>query len=136
MSILDTAVNLLNQQLHTDVDASAAGDALTSLLGGDGQGGLDLAGLSTRMLQEGGLGDVLQSWLGDGSNAPINADTVRSLLGDANIAEFARRLNIDPETASARLSDLLPRVVDQASSGGELQAGLGGLLGAAKSFLK
>ena len=136
MDILDTAVNLMNEQLNLDVDAETVSSAVNSLLG-DGQGGVDLAALSSRMMSSGGLGEVLQSWLGDGANSPISADTVTSLLGEGGLAEFASRLNIDTDTAASSLSEVLPQLMDQSSSGGELLGGLGGgLLDAAKSFLK
>jgi uncharacterized protein YidB (DUF937 family) len=139
MNILESAVGLLSEQLSKNVDPQSASSALTSLLGGDGKGGVDLAGLVTKMSQEGGLADTLQTWLGDGSNAPINSDTVRSLLGDARVAEFASKLNVDLDAAAGSLSDLIPKMVDQASTGGELRdsaGGLGGLLDVAKTFLK
>jgi uncharacterized protein YidB (DUF937 family) len=139
MNILESAVNTLSQQLNKGVDAESTLSALTSVLGQDGKGGLDLSGVVTKMTEQGGLADTVQSWLGDGGNAPINADTVRSLFGDERISEFASKLNIDTDAAASSLSSLLPEVMDKASQGGQLLdsvGGVGGLLDAAKSFLK
>ena len=139
MNILESAVNILNQQLDKGVDPQSTVSALTSALGQDGEGGLDLSGLVTRMTQEGGLMDTVQSWLGDGGNAPISADTVRAVLGDERVKAFASQLNIDTQAAADSLSQLLPEIVDKASEGGQLRegsGGLGSLMDAARSFLQ
>ena len=139
MNILESAVNILNQQLDKGVDPQATVSALTSALGQDGKGGLDLSGVVAKMTQEGGLMDTVQSWLGDGGNAPINADTVRSVLGDERVKAFASQLNIDTQSAADSLSKLLPEIVDKASQGGQLREGTGGLgnlMDAARSLLK
>lgn len=111
--------------------------ALSGLLG-DGQGGIDLAGLASKMAQSGDLGSILNSWLGDGANDSISADKIMSLLGDANVADFAGKLGTDSATAANSLSQAVPKMLDGGSSGGSLLdavGGVGGLLGAAKSFL-
>jgi uncharacterized protein YidB (DUF937 family) len=54
------------------------------------------------------------------------------------VSDFASTLGTDTDTAAAGLADVLPQMMDQASSGGNLldaAGGLGGLMGAAKSFL-
>ena len=57
-------------------NSDAIGDVMGSLLGGGaegGAGGLDLGGL-VNGLKEKGLGDVADSWLGDGENADDKGD--------------------------------------------------------------
>jgi len=91
------------------------------------------------MSQNGDLGAVLSSWLGDGANRPISADTIASVFGQADIAKFASQLGVDPTTAQRGLAQALPQVVDKASSGGNLLdsvGGVGGLMGMAKSLLR
>lgn len=61
------------------------------------------------------------------------------LLGEGEISNFASKLGTDSATAAGGLADVLPQLVDQSSQGGSLldaAGGLGGLMGAAKSFLK
>lgn len=137
MEISEIGAQLLSENLGLDVDANTIATALSGLLG-DGQGGIDLAGLANKMTQNGDLGSLVSSWLGDGANGAISADSLTGLLGEGGVASFAQSVGIDPANAAQGLADMLPQVMDQASSGGSLleaAGGLDGLLGAAKSFL-
>jgi uncharacterized protein YidB (DUF937 family) len=138
MDLLATGAQLLSSRLGLDIDTDSIARALQNLLG-DGEGNLDIAGLARRFASEGGLQDALHSWLGDGENASISADTILSILGRGEVATFADQVGTDTETAASGLSDVLPQLLDRASSGGELLSslgGAGGLLGMAKSFLR
>lgn len=138
MDLVQMGAELLSKQTGTQADTNAIGNALSGLLG-DGQGGIDLAGLASKMASSGELGNVLSSWLGDGANSSINAESIMSLLGDSNIADFASKLGIDSQSAAGGLADVVPQLMDKSSSGGSLLdsvGGLDGLLGAASSFLK
>ncbi len=104
--------------------------------------GLDLSGIITQ-LQQGGLGAVVASWLGDGANEPASPDALVNALGQDKIAAFAERMGLSQAQALSGLQALLPQVIDQSSSGGQLipaaqgQASLGSLLGGLTSnFLK
>ncbi len=137
MDILKMGTDLLSSSLGDSVDSSQLRAALSGLLG-SGEGGLDLGSLAAKMASSGQLSSVLGSWLGDGDNTGISADTVSGLLGQANVASFADKLGIDSSTAASSLAEVLPKMMDKSSSGGNLLdsiGGVGGLLGAAKSFL-
>lgn len=125
----------LGAQLFSKSQGGSSGldlNALQSALGGViGEGDkLDLAGLVSNM-QSGGLGSILESWLGDGSNNPVSPEQIGELLGSDKIASFAASLNIDPDSARAGLSQVLPEIVDKASSGGSLLDVVGGADGLA-----
>jgi len=139
MDIVQMGVDLLSKQMGSSgADANSLSNALSGLLG-DGQGGVDLAGLASKMASSGDLGNILNSWLGDGANSAITAESLTGLLGDSKIAEFASQLGTDPQSAANGLADVLPQLVDKSSSGGSLLdsvGGMDGLLGAARSFLK
>ncbi len=137
MDVLQLGVKLLSEKLGTQVDADTASAALSNLLG-DGKGGVDLAGIASQMASSGDLGAIVNSWLGDGENSPISAESVQSLLGGEQLSAFASQLGTDSGSAAADLADLLPQLIDKSSSGGSLldtAGGVNGLLGAAKSFL-
>lgn len=138
MDLISKGAELLSQRLGLNLDANTVQSALTQLLG-DGSGKIDFAGLATRMASSGELGAVLNSWLGDGSNASISAESIMGLLGRSEVSDFASRLGTNTEAAAGGLADVLPQLMDKASSGGSLlesAGGLGGLMGAAKSFLR
>ncbi len=119
------------------LDLSSLTSALSGLTGGnDDNGGFDIGSLLGKM-QEGGMGDVAQSWLGDGDNAELSDDHVTSMFGSDKISEFASQLGVSQEEAVGGLREALPQMVDNASSGGSLLdsiGGIGGALNIAKSL--
>jgi uncharacterized protein YidB (DUF937 family) len=138
MDLMQIATQLLSDKLGLQLDNATVSSALSSLLG-DGQGGVDFASLAGKMASSGELGNIVSSWLGDGANSSISADSIMGLLGDSNVADFAGKLGTDTGTAAAGLADVLPQMMDKASSGGSLlesAGGLGGLMGAASSLFK
>jgi len=138
MDLMQLGTQLLSENLGLQVDANTVSSALSGLLG-DGQGNVDFASLATKVASSGELGNVLSSWLGDGANQAISPESILSLLGNSNVADFASKVGTDSTTAASGLADMLPQVMDKASSGGSLLesvGGLGGLMGAASSFLK
>ena len=136
MEILKMGAEMLMQRLGTSVDSDTMMSALSGLLG-DGEGGLDLAGLASNMMSSGDLGSMVQSWLGDGANEGISPASLMSLLGENKIADFAGKVGVDTSTAASGLSDVLPTMMDKASSDGNLLDSIGGaesLLGMAKKL--
>lgn len=133
MDLIEMGTQLLRQQLNIDVDAATVNRALSQLVG-DGQGGIDLAGLASAMMQNQDLGALLGSWLGDGANQSISAGKVEEIFTSEQLGQFADRLGIGSQEAARGLADVLPQLMDKGSSGGSLLdqfGGATGLLGAA-----
>ncbi len=101
--------------------------ALSDLIGGEG--GFDLGSLIGKM-QGGDLLGLAQSWLGDGDNQAIDANQIMSLFGSEKISAFAAQLGLSESEAVGGLSDAIPQMVDNASSGGSILDSVGGLEGA------
>jgi uncharacterized protein YidB (DUF937 family) len=78
-----------------------------------------LAGLVSAF-QEKGLGGVASSWVGAGSNLPISASQISSVLGSGQLADIASKLGVSQGDASGQLANLLPQVVDKLTPGGEI----------------
>jgi len=117
----------------TGLDVDDIANALSKLIG-NGEGGLDLGALVGGLSQN-GLGEIVGSWLGNGENRSISADQLTELLGSDKVSEFASQLGLSEESAKGALVDLLPQVVDQATSGegtimDEMLAQVGGPQGA------
>ena len=117
----------------TGLDSNDIGNALSNLIG-NSEGGLDLGALVGGLSQN-GLGEIAGSWLGNGENASISMDQITDLLGSDKISEFASQLGLSEESAKGALSDALPQVVDQATSGensmvDQMLAQVGGASGA------
>lgn len=87
----------------------------------------------------GGLASIASSWLGDGGNESINTAQLQEAFGDDKLSAFADNLGVDQENTTQGLSNILPSLVDQGSSGGSLLdsvGGLGGALGMAKNCFR
>ena len=95
---------------------AAEGEA-QSLIGGAVEkavpGGLD--GLLSK-LQEGGLGEQVSSWLGDGQNLPVSADQLQSVLGDEHVQRIAEHLGLPADQLLQGLAEHLPGLVAQQAS--------------------
>lgn len=111
------------------LDLGSLTSAFSSLTGDSEEGGLDIGSLLGRM-QEGGLADMAQSWLGDGDNQAIESNQITEMFGADKISEFASRLGVSEDEAVGGLQDALPQMVDNASSGGSLLDSIGGISGA------
>ncbi|MFK7830359.1 MAG: YidB family protein [Congregibacter sp.] len=128
--------SMLSEKLGVNLDSDAISGALGGLLNNEG-GELDLTGLASKMASSGDFGNIVSSWLGDGANEAISADGIKDLLGSDKLADFAKRLGTDTNTAADGLAQALPEMMDKSSSGGsllEMAGGAEGLLGAAKKL--
>jgi uncharacterized protein YidB (DUF937 family) len=139
-------------------------DILTSTLGNSQQGGQPaqsgqaaliamamqyinsqpggLMGLLAKFQQH-GAGDVVQSWIGNGENKPIDPGTLTNVLGQDNVGALAQKAGVSGDQLSGMLAAVLPHLVDHATPNGEVPAngqldlssvlgslgGLGGLAG-------
>ncbi len=106
----------------TGLDIGDIAGALSGLFGSDsGEGGLDLGSIVGNLTggENGSLLETVSSWIGDGENAPIDADQVTDLLGEDKISEFADKLGINLDSAKQAIADALPEVVNQATPEGD-----------------
>jgi uncharacterized protein YidB (DUF937 family) len=79
----------------------------------------DMQGL-VNQLQQGGLGDQVKSWLGNGSNIPVTADQLRAALGNDQVKQIAEHFGVPVDAALKLLAEHVPAAVDQASPNGTL----------------
>lgn len=138
MDIMQIGVQLLQSKLGLGDDQS--GNLMSALSGLTGGGdGIDVAGLIAKMQDGGGLASLASSWLGDGDNEVMSGGQISELFGADKVAAFASKLNIGEETAANGLADVLPQMIDKASSAGSLLdsvGGVGGLMGMVGKFMK
>lgn len=107
------------------------GAVLGSMIGGGAPsaGGMGAGGGLGELLQQfqrAGLGDVVNSWVGPGQNAPIAPGQLGQVLGDDFVAGLAQRTGAAPDDLLGQLSQILPQMVDRATPEGRVpDAGLG-----------
>jgi uncharacterized protein YidB (DUF937 family) len=117
MGLLDQASDQL-KNLWARVEPGTLPAMMSALLAKSDTGGLQ--GMVDK-LKAAGLEDKVQSWLGSGSNLPINPEQLRAALGNEQVQQIARQLGLPVDEAMKLLADRLPTAVDQASPDGKLQ---------------
>ena len=146
MGLLDSVLGSAIGAMSGGGQGGGGGDMLMRVLGGllnqsGGAGGAGgLAGL-VQQLQQGGLGDAVQSWVGHGQNLPVSPEQLHAALGGDQVSAMAQEAGVPQDDLMAQLSQMLPGVVDKLTPNGDLPAGgtgnigdmLGGLIG---GFLK
>jgi len=125
MGLLDSVAGMVAGQAGGGGGQAALVQALVSLLGSQrGAGGLN--DLIARF-EQGGLGQVIGSWVSTGQNLPISADQLQSVLGSGNLGAIAQQLGLSHGEAAEQLSQVLPQVVDRMTPNGQLPAAGAGL---------
>lgn len=117
---------------------------LSSLLGGGEAGGASsLIGVAGQLIQQAGglqglastlqqhgLGDAVQSWIGSGANQSISGDQLNQVLQkaglDSVINNAAGKLGVDPGQLMNQVAQVLPHAVDHATPDGQVPASGGG----------
>jgi uncharacterized protein YidB (DUF937 family) len=109
MSILDSVIAAAEQ--HSEVNEQQHSTLVQSAMEMFG----NHAGLSGLLnnAQSQGMGNIVQSWIGAGSNQPVARQQVQGLLGQDRLNQIASRARIPPMIASAALSRILPVLVDR-----------------------
>lgn len=118
--------------------SGALGGMLGSLLGGSSkvqsQAGTQVAGGLEQFidsLKNAGLGEQVQSWMGNGENLPVSAEQLQNILGPSGfLSNIASKANVSEAEAAGGLIDLLPALINKLTPNGQIDAGdIGGILG-------
>jgi uncharacterized protein YidB (DUF937 family) len=80
-------------------------------------GGLD--GI-VNQLNQAGLGQKVNSWLGKGENVPLTADEINAVLSSSQLQQIAAQLGVSADQVPHLLAAHLPQAIDQASPDGVL----------------
>jgi uncharacterized protein YidB (DUF937 family) len=97
---------------------------LGGLLAGGAAGTVLSGGLNDllKQLQEGGHGEVANSWVGTGQNKPISPKDLGSALGSDQISSLTSEFGLSRDELLEGLSQYLPQVVDHLTPGGKVPA--------------
>ncbi|MBN2691348.1 MAG: DUF937 domain-containing protein [Burkholderiaceae bacterium] len=134
MGLFDSVAGGLGQMLggqqgQTGAESNPMLQVVMGLMGGSG----GLGGLLEKF-QQGGLGNLAQSWVGTGANLPISAEQIQQVLGGGALGDIASKLGMQPAQAASALSEALPGVVDKLTPNGQLPAE-GDLMATAQQML-
>ena len=70
--------------------------------------------------QQGGLGDIVNSWVSTGQNLPISAEQIQGMLGNSGLGNLVSQLGMNSEQASGGLAAMLPQLIDSLTPNGEV----------------
>jgi uncharacterized protein YidB (DUF937 family) len=78
-----------------------------------------IAGL-IQAFQKNGVGEIVNSWVGTGSNLPISPAQIQQGLGGDLLKQLAAQAGLSSEAASGQLANLLPGLIDKLTPDGKL----------------
>jgi len=80
------------------------------------QGGV--SGLLDKFRQ-GGLAEIVQSWISTGNNLPISAAQVLQIFTGDSISQLGSKLGMDDKQTAGIIAEFLPQIVNKLSPNGE-----------------
>jgi uncharacterized protein YidB (DUF937 family) len=133
MGLLDSVLSALGNQ-----PSGGSGDLLSVVAGllAGGQGGGGGLGALIQRFEQGGLGNVMASWVGSGANLPISPEQLQSVLGSEQVQQLAQRLGMSHGDVLGQLAQMLPQAVDRVTPQGEVPPGGLGDMGSLLSALQ
>ena len=142
MSLLSSVIGGL---MGGSGNSSPMGGVLMNLLGGGGQGGMGgglgggLGGMASQLLggqsggggggglgglmsqfQQGGMGHIMDSWVGNGPNQPVSPQQLQGVFGQEQVQNMASQAGMQPQDFLSQLSQHLPDAVHGMTPDGRL----------------
>lgn len=77
-----------------------------------------IQGIAQR-LQQAGLGDVVNSWIGTGQNRPVDPRQLQEAL-PGEITDISQQAGVEPQQGGSLLAQLLPRLIDHLTPNGQV----------------
>lgn len=106
--------NILSSMLGGGQQGGMAGQGTGGGLGGGGLGGL------LQQFEQAGLGNVAQSWVGNGPNQPISPGQLQNVFGEDRVNDMAGQAGMQPGDFLSQLSQHLPNAVNGMTPNGRL----------------
>ena len=118
-------MSFLDSLLGGNQDNAVSGGSLVSVAGQLIQRAGGVQGLAN-MLQQHGLGDAVQSWVGTGANQAVSSNQLGQALQNGGLGPVvqgaASKRGVDPNQLLAQLSQVLPHAVDHLTPDGQVPA--------------
>jgi uncharacterized protein YidB (DUF937 family) len=122
MGLLDAAMGMLDSAIGSDQnqDGDIKAKLIQAVIGMLASKAQD-AGLQNLMsaFQNAGLGEIINSWVGNGENLPISAEQIMKALGGGQLGQLAQSAGVTEGQAASGLADLLPSLINQMTPNGQ-----------------
>ncbi|MBK5074800.1 DUF937 domain-containing protein [Budviciaceae bacterium CWB-B4] len=113
MGLLDQLGGMLGGNSNNN---SGSVDYMAILQWVEQQGGI--SGLLDKFRQ-GGLTEIVQSWIGTGANLPISGQQVQDIISKVALQQLSSKLGMGSQETSGLIAQFLPDIVDKLSPKGE-----------------
>jgi uncharacterized protein YidB (DUF937 family) len=75
-----------------------------------------------KQFEEKGLREEVDSWVRTGPNKPVDRRQIEDVFGQRELDDIARQRNIDRERLAEVLSRYIPKIIDELTPQGQVQA--------------
>ncbi|OSI12851.1 YidB family protein [Neisseria canis] len=114
MNLMDTLIGAASSALSGSGSQNTALQLVMQLMQQNGG-----AGNLINQLQQGGLGDILNSWISNqSSNESVSASQIQDALGGGMLEKAASAVGVDSAQAGSLLSQYLPQIIDSLTPNG------------------
>jgi len=120
MGLLDKIISMASGSLSADSGQGGMLDQVLNTINSPSIGGIP--GLIEKF-QNGGLGEVVSSWIGTGENQPVSGDQIANTLGADKIKDIAASLGVSDTEAADGLASILPQLIDKLTPNGQVPEG-------------
>jgi len=117
MGLMDEVLAMAGSTGEQQGQHATALTAIMSYINSPQVGGI--AGLQS-MFQQGGLGNIVSSWIGSGQNLPVSASQLQKCASRRGLQQAAQQAGVDPSQLTGMMSSLLPHLVDKLSPNGQV----------------
>lgn len=123
MALLDQILgNIMQSQTGAPSSLSGISSVLMNLLGSGANSTAGEGGLTSLIarFEQAGLGNIAQSWVGNGANQPVSPQQLHTVIGDDHVQNMANQAGMAPHDLLTLLSQHLPQVVDGITPNGKV----------------
>ncbi|HUN63048.1 MAG TPA: YidB family protein [Candidatus Sulfotelmatobacter sp.] len=117
MGIIDEVLAMAGSSGAQQAQHTTALGAIMSYINSPQVGGI--AGLQ-RMFQQGGMGNIVSSWIGSGQNLPVSASQLQNVLHSGALQQAAQQAGLDPSQLTGMMATLLPHLVNHLTPNGQV----------------
>ncbi len=117
MGLMDEVLAMAGSSGSQQAQHTTALAAIMAYINSPQVGGI--AGLQ-HMFQQGGLGNIVSSWVSSGQNLPISASQLQNVLHGGALQQAAQQSGMDPSMLTTMMNSLLPHLVDKLTPNGQV----------------
>lgn len=117
MGLIEEVLAMAGSSGSQQTEHASALSAILAYINSPQVGGI--GGLQ-KMFQQGGLGSVVNSWIGSGQNMSVSPGQLQNVVHSGALEQAAQQSGIDPTHLMGMMSTLLPHLVDKLTPNGQV----------------